>query len=200
MPRRGGRHACTSRHISELLAALLCGSTNALSAHVWVQRDRQRPGASGPSDLHRQASGEWRHGSAPAEPSRHATHCWGAGGQRYWDECERDVRRAVVSDQSLRWRFQGPDRGSAACSSEENPTPSIAYDVRDMWNKRSLGVATCCIRATGLEEHECAFFRLTPVATPPGMEDSCDGFSGFEPVNGPAYANWSATHCLQVAF
>ena len=69
-----------------------------------------------------------------------------------------------------------------------------------MWNKRSLGVATCCISATGLEEHESAFFRLTPVATPPGKEDSCDGFSGFEPANGPAFANWSSAHCMQVAF
>eukprot|EP01048_Picozoa_sp_COSAG05_P019245 COSAG05_NODE_2965_length_2458_cov_4.126325_1_plen_96_part_00 len=44
-----------------------------------------------------------------------------------------------------------------------NPTPALAYSIRDMWSKRELGVATCCITISNLASHASRFLRLTPM-------------------------------------
>ena len=51
-----------------------------------------------------------------------------------------------------------------------NPTPPLAYSVRDMWSRKDLGVATCCI-TVNLGAHASRFLRLTPA---PATQYACD--------------------------
>ena len=51
-----------------------------------------------------------------------------------------------------------------------DPTPPLAYHVRDMWAHKDLGVVTCCATVT-LAAHESRFLRLTPA---PAKQYTCD--------------------------